>query len=299
MAESKTRSVLGTAVAVALGAAMAWAGSQGGATIGGAPVFALCVGIAFAIQWAAFVPSYLFATERFYDITGSFTYVSVMTFAVLASRATDARSLLLLALVIVWAGRLGPFLFRRVLKAGKDDRFDSIKRSAAALFMTWTLQGLWVSLTLAAALGAVTAPSPGGLDAFAYVGSVIWLAGFALEAAADQQKSRFRSDPANRGRFISSGLWAWSRHPNYFGEITLWLGVAVIALPALEGWRLAGLISPAFVYLLITRVSGVPLLEKKADEKWGGEPSYEEYKRSTPVLVPRPPRRHGGRAQGA
>ncbi|MBC7265581.1 MAG: DUF1295 domain-containing protein [Coriobacteriia bacterium] len=282
---------VGTLVAVALGATISLAGSQGGATVGGIPVFALCVGIAFAVQWIAFVPSYLFRTERFYDITGSVTYVSVMAFAVLSSRAFDARSMLLLALVLVWAGRLGPFLFRRIKKAGKDDRFDAIKGSAPALFMTWTLQGLWASLTLAAALGAVTAPKPGGLDVFAFVGLAVWLVGFGLEAVADHQKSRFRSDAANRGRFIATGLWAWSRHPNYFGEITLWLGVAIIAFPALEGWRLAGLVSPVFVYLLITRVSGVPLLEKKADERWGGQPDYEEYKRSTPVLVPRPPRK--------
>lgn len=291
MDRGRMTAVVGTVVAVALGAAIAWAGSQGGATLGGIPVFAICVAIAFAVQWLVFVPSYLAHTERFYDITGSVTYISVMTFAVIASDAVDARSLLLLALVVVWAGRLGTFLFRRVLKAGKDDRFDRLKRSALDFLMTWTLQGLWVSLTLAAALGAVTAPETPELDAFAVVGLAVWIAGFAIEAVADYQKNRFRADPANRGGFISSGLWAWSRHPNYFGEITLWVGVAIIAFPALEGWRLATLISPLFVYVLITRVSGVPLLERKAEKKWGGQPAYEEYKRTTPVLVPRPPRR--------
>ncbi|GAB4281370.1 MAG: DUF1295 domain-containing protein [Coriobacteriia bacterium] len=291
MDRGRMTAVVGTVVAVALGAAIAWAGSQGGATLGGIPVFAICVAIAFAVQWLVFVPSYLAHTERFYDITGSVTYISVMTFAVIASDAVDARSLLLLALVVVWAGRLGTFLFRRVLKAGKDDRFDRIKRSALDFLMTWTLQGLWVSLTLAAALAAVTAPEARDLDGFAAIGLAVWLAGFAIEAAADYQKNRFRADPASRGGFISSGLWAWSRHPNYFGEITLWTGVAIIAFPTLEGWRLATLISPLFVYVLITRVSGVPLLEKKAEEKWGGQPAYEEYKRTTPVLVPRSPRR--------
>ena len=273
-------------VAVLVGAFFAWAGSQGGVTVGSMPVHALIVIYAFLVQWLAFVPSYLQQSERYYDLTGSFTYISGIVLAVVLSGAADARSIMLLVLVLVWAGRLGPFLFRRVRRAGKDDRFDQIKRSFPRLFMTWTLQGLWVSLTLAAALAAVTSAEPQGLDVFAFVGLAVWVLGFALEAIADLQKSRFRADPANKGSFITSGLWAISRHPNYFGEITLWVGIALIALPVLRGWQYATLISPVFVYLLITRVSGVPLLEKKADATWGGQEAYEAYKRRTPVLVP-------------
>lgn len=290
MADKRGTAVVGTVAAVAIGAATAWAGSRGGATLGGMPVFATAVGIAFLVQWLVFVPSFLMHTERYFDITGAVTYVSVMAFAVFASGDVGVRSLLLLALVIVWAGRLGSFLFRRVRRAGKDVRFDAIKQSLPDFLMTWTLQGLWVSLTLAAALGAVTGGA-GGLDAFAIAGLCVWLIGFGLEATADRQKGRFRADPANKGRFIRSGLWALSRHPNYFGEIVLWTGVAIIAFPILGGWRYATLISPVFVYLLLTRVSGVPLLEKNAEERWGGQDDYEEYKRKTPVLVPWPGRK--------
>ncbi|MGD8865403.1 MAG: DUF1295 domain-containing protein, partial [Anaerolineales bacterium] len=106
---------------------------------------------------------------------------------------------------------------------------------------------------------------------------------------ADAQKSRFKADPNNEGDFISSGLWAWSRHPNYFGEIMLWIGVALIAAPVLRGWQWVTMISPVFVTLLITQVSGVPMLEKRADETWGGQEDYEQYKKNTPVLIPRPP----------
>jgi steroid 5-alpha reductase family enzyme len=277
-------------VAVLVGALVAWAGSQGGVTAGSIPIFALMVGLAFSIQWLVFIPSYVFKSERFFDLTGSITYITVMTLAVVLVGRYDPRSILLLVVVFVWAGRLGSFLFRRVLAAGKDARFDEIKLSPLRFFTTWTLQGLWVSLTLAAALAAVTAAETLDLDAFALVGLAVWLLGFAFEAVADAQKNRFRTDPANEGSFISTGLWAWSRHPNYFGEITLWTGVAIIALPVLSGLQYVTLISPIFVYLLLTRISGVPLLEKRADEKWGGQDSYEEYKRTTPVLVPRPPR---------
>lgn len=252
----------------------------------GVPVFALGVALAFLVQWVVFIPSYVMRTERYYDLTGSLTYISVMVFAVASSAYADARSMLLLVLVLVWAGRLGTFLFRRVLRSGKDSRFDELKRSFARFLMTWTLQGLWVSLTLAAALAAVTSQTRAGVDILMLVGLAAWTAGFSIEVVADYQKSRFRAQPANEGAFISSGLWALSRHPNYFGEIVLWTGVALIALPVLRGWQLATLVSPVFVYLLLTRVSGIPLLERKAEEKWGGHEEYEDYKRRTPVLVP-------------
>jgi len=284
--KQRASSIVASSAAVLVAALVAWAGSQGGLTVGRMPVFALLVISAFVVQWLAFFPSYLGQTERYYDLTGSLTYIVAIALAVVLSGATDARSLILLVLVLVWAGRLGPFLFRRVRRTGKDDRFDEIKRSFFRLLMTWTLQGLWVSLTLAAALAAVASTETRGLDEFAFVGLAVWVIGFSLEAIADLQKSRFRADPANRGSFITTGLWAISRHPNYFGEITLWTGIAIIALPVLQGWQHATLISPVFVYLLITRVSGVPLLEKKADATWGGQDAYEAYKRRTPVLVP-------------
>jgi steroid 5-alpha reductase family enzyme len=283
-------SAVAIGVAILAGTGVAWAGSQGGATVGGIPVFALCVGVAFVIQWLAFIPAYLRQTERFYDLAGSLTYISVTTLAVILGPERDARSVLLLVLVVVWAVRLGTYLVRRIRKAGRDDRFDAIKPSFVRFLSAWTLQGLWVSLTLAAALAAITTTTREPLDGIAIAGLVVWAAGFAVEAVADLQKSRFRADPANRGRFIRSGLWAWSRHPNYFGEIVLWVGVALIAVPVLAGWQWVTLVSPLFVTLLLTRVSGVPLLEKKADATWGGQPDYEAYKASTPVLLPRPPR---------
>jgi len=286
MADTKKAAVPGIIVAVVVGAAIAWAGSQGGTTLGGLPVFAIAVAMAYVIQWVVFIPSYIRHTERYYDITGSMTYILVMLFAVLASGATDPRSLLLLGLVLVWAMRLGSFLFARVRRAGGDVRFDRIKQSLPDFLMTWTVQGLWVSLTLAAALGAVTSAERTSLDGFAMAGLAIWVLGFGVESTADLQKKRFRADPAHRGEFISSGLWSVSRHPNYLGEITLWTGIAMIAFPTLAGWRLVTLVSPVFVCLLITRVSGIPILERRADGRWGGRGDYEDYKRRTPVLVP-------------
>ncbi len=272
---------------ILIGFLIALAGSQGGALIFGVPIFALSVGLIFLIQWIAFIPAYLQQTEKFFDLTGSITYVSVITIALLLSAGADARSILLWALVVIWAIRLGSFLFGRIKKAGKDDRFDALKPSFIRFLIVWTIQGLWVTFTMAAALVAITATQRKGLDLFALVGFLIWVFGFTIEVIADSQKRRFSADPENKGKFIQTGLWSRSRHPNYFGEIVLWIGAALIALPVLQGWQWVALISPVFVTILLTRVSGVPLLEKKADEKWGGQEDYEAYKKRTPVLIPR------------
>ena len=294
MKKEDRNALFGVILSVLVGVGVAWAGSQGGATAMGIPVFILAVGAAFVIQWLVFIPSYLLRNESFYDLTGSITYITVTVGALLLSPEVDGRSLLLLALVVIWAARLGTFLFRRIRRAGKDARFDDLKTSFSRFLLTWTMQGLWVSLTLAAALAAITTTTRKGLDVFALIGFLVWALGFTFEVVADAQKSRFRADPENKGKFIHTGLWAWSRHPNYFGEIVLWIGVAIIALPVLQGWQWVTLISPVFVTLLITRVSGVPMLEKRADEKWGGQEDYEAYKERTPVLIPWPPSSSGG-----
>ena len=287
MKKSDRNSWLVFPVLVIIGLLVAAAGSQGGSTLGGIPVFALSVGLAYLIQWLAFIPAYLLQTEKFFDLTGSLTYITVITFALLSSTAPDARSFLLWALVVVWAIRLGTFLFRRIHKAGKDDRFDELKPSFIRFLNVWTIQGLWVTFTIAAALVAITTTIRKELDILMVVGFLVWILGFSIEVIADSQKSRFSANPENKGKFIQTGLWSRSRHPNYFGEIVLWVGVAIIAIPVLQGWQWIALISPVFVTLLLTRVSGVPLLEKKADQKWGGQADYEAYKQKTPVLIPR------------
>lgn len=277
-------------ILILIGWLVALAGSQNGVTLGKLPVFAIVVALAFLVQWLVFIPAFIFQTEKFFDITGSITYMTVTGVALCYSRYSlplDARSVLVAALVIIWAIRLGTFLFSRIQKAGKDDRFDEIKPNFLRFLNVWTIQGLWVTFTAAAALVAITSSTRKDLDAFAIVGALVWLIGFVIEVVADAQKSRFNADPANKGKFIRTGLWSRSRHPNYFGEIVLWIGIAIIAIPVLQGWQWVAMISPVFVAILLTRISGIPLLQKKAEAKWGGQADYEEYKKNTPVLIPR------------
>lgn len=254
-------------------------------------MFALGGIIAYAVNLIAFVPSYIAKTEKFYDATGSVTYISVTAITLIVSDDVDTRAVIVAAMVAVWAVRLGSFLFARIRRDGSDGRFDTIRGDFLRFLMTWMLQGLWVFLTLAAALAIITSDDREEIGIFAIVGIIVWVTGFAIEVVADSQKSAFRADSTNDGRFITTGLWAWSRHPNYFGEITLWAGIAIMAVPVLSGWRFAVLISPIFVFTLLTRVSGVPLLERRAKKRWGDEPEFKEYTKNTPALMMRPPKR--------
>lgn len=290
MKKENLRSYIGIPIILLLGSAVALTGSQTGFKAAGLPIYALGIGLAFIIQWIVFVPSYINQTEKFFDLTGSITYITVMIAAVLLSPTRDFRSWLLLILVSIWALRLGSFLFKRIRKAGEDRRFRELKNSFPRFLLTWTLQGLWITFSLAAALVVVTSERRVGFDIYALLGVLIWGFGFGLEVIADRQKSTFKSNLENKDKFINTGLWSFSRHPNYFGEIVLWVGIAVIALPVLQGWQWVSMISPVFITILLTRISGVPMLEKRADEKWGGQPDYEAYKNNTSVLIPLPPK---------
>ena len=244
--------------------------------------------IAFAIQWIAFIPAYVFQTEKFYDLMGSITYLTVIWFTLMSSSnestLVNIGNIVIVLLISSWAIRLGTFLFLRIKKDGEDKRFRTIKPSASRFFMTWTLQGLWVSLCSMCALTAIS--SEGGiiLNLFFYLGVAIFIFGFAIEIIADKQKSKFRSIEANKDSFITTGLWGKSRHPNYLGEILLWLGVAVISISSLSGWQYLTLISPIFTYLLLVYVSGVRMLEDMGDKKWGHNEEYIKYKSTTPRL---------------
>lgn len=284
------RSLIGIVISLVLASLIAFAGSRHGVRVQGVPLFVLGVMLAFIINWLMFVPQYLAQSEKYYDLTGSLTYLSVTIATVVLVGRYDVRAVIVAAMVVIWAVRLGSFLFLRIKKVGKDRRFDAIKPDAPRYFMTWTLQALWVTVALGPALVIFTTDYPKAVDLWLVLGGLMWLAGFLVEVIADKQKTKHRANPDNKGRYIATGLWAWSRHPNYFGEMLLWLGIAVIAVPVLNGAQLLTLISPVFVYLLIAKVSGIPMLEQHADSSWGDDPDYQQYKKNTPELIPRPPK---------
>ncbi|MDA9192842.1 DUF1295 domain-containing protein [Flavobacteriaceae bacterium] len=242
--------------------------------------------LAFIIQWVLFIPAYIFQTEKFYDLAGSITYISVVSYSFYNnynSNDLNLGNIILSLLIIVWAIRLGSFLFIRIKKAGEDIRFREIKKSPSRFFMTWTLQGMWVSICSASALSGIANGIE--INSYFYLGLLIFTLGFITEIIADNQKSKFRKDPNNKDKFINSGIWKYSRHPNYLGEITLWLGISVISFSSLEGLELLTLVSPIFTYLLLVYVSGVRILEHNGNKKWGHLESYNDYKKNTPRLL--------------
>jgi len=244
----------------------------------------------FVIQWIAYIPAFIFKTEKFYDLTGSLTYIAAISFALYStntSQSLDLGSLIIGAAIIVWAVRLGSFLFMRVHKDKKDGRFDTIKTSFSQFFMTWTLQGMWVFICSSAALVAIANPTGVPINILFIMGLALFILGFVIEIIADNQKSAFRSIPENKDVFINEGLWARSRHPNYFGEITLWTGITVMGISTFEGMNYLALFSPIFSYLLLNYVSGVRMLEYRGHKKWGHLDAYKVYKESTPKLIPK------------
>ena len=238
----------------------------------------------FCIQWISFIPAFIFQTEKFYDLTGSITYLTTVFTALYITDSGNISDYVIVSCVAIWAIRLGSFLFMRIHKAGEDRRFRDIKPNFTRFFMTWTLQGMWVSMCLLCVLTAISSYSGIIVNNIFYIGLMIFISGFIIEVLADHQKTVFRKDLNNKDKFISTGLWSYSRHPNYFGEILLWLGIAVMSFSSLEGFQYFTLISPIFVYILLVYISGIRMLENQANKKWGHLDSYKEYLKNTPRL---------------
>ena len=239
------------------------------------------------IHWLAFIPALIFKTEKFYDLTGSICYAFAAIYVYLQSYGIFLSLSLFISLaILIWTLRLGSFLLKRVMDAGEDKRFRTIKTNPTQFFMTFNLSALWVVIC---SLCALTAVSNGVLEVkpIFYMGLLVFIIGFLIEVIADNQKTAFRAVPENANSFITTGLWSVSRHPNYFGEVTLWLGIAMMSLPYLEGVQYWTLISPIFSFVLIYFVSGVRMLEARANVKWGENKEYLDYVKKTPIFFPK------------
>jgi steroid 5-alpha reductase family enzyme len=279
---------------VFFGVLVSWLAGGGSGRVMGVSTLVWCCLFSFSVQWLAAIPAIVRKTEVFYDLVGSLTYLSMMGcaawFAYMSGRL-DVGRVVLVVMVCVWALRLGTFLARRIHRTGKDDRFVVIKQSPLRFLIAWTLQGLWVFLTSLAVLVLVT--DRGASEAIGwvhYVGWAMWGMGFGIEVVADAQKSAFNTNPANKGRWIDVGLWRYAQHPNYFGEILLWLGLFVSGMGSYRGWQWLAVLSPLFVFFLLTRVSGIPMLQERATQKWGDDPAFQAYRKKTNLLIPGPSR---------
>ncbi len=284
------KNIVAIIVSLVIYVGLALAGGDGGAEYHGMSIFMIAGCLILLVHLVVFIPSFIMRTEHYFDLTGSLSYITGIGCAWWLSPNTwNPMNIILGMMILVWAVRLGSFLFLRVKKVGKDIRFDDLKSHILSFSMVWVLSALWVYITVSAALAAMTSSTALGLDVWFVAGIVLWIIGLAVESVADAQKYAFKFSPDSTGRFISHGLWAWSRHPNYFGEIVLWFGIAIMSFPVLAGYQYITLISPLFVWFLLTKISGIPMLEVKADKRWGEDEEYLRYKASTPILVPKSP----------
>lgn len=246
--------------------------------------------IIFGIQIVVFLPSFFFKTEHYFDLTGGLTFILMVLFltstVVANNKLLDYSKLIPLFFVSIWAVRLSSFLFLRVKRVGKDIRFDELKTNFFRFMIAWILQGLWVFICLLPLIIMVSSNESTNLF-FILPGALLWVFGWAFEVISDVQKTKFNSNEKNKGNFISSGLWSISRHPNYFGELILWIGITIVALPTFSGLQYLGCVTPLFVYLLLNKVSGVNLLEEIANKRWGHDSKYQEYKKKTSIFFPK------------
>jgi steroid 5-alpha reductase family enzyme len=247
------------------------------------PYLLTTLGVSLGINIIMFLVAYRYRTDRLTDASYALTFIVLALYG-LSLAPAQPFSIVLVAMVIIWAVRLGGFLLIRIHRTGKDARFDGMREDFAKFGRFWLAQGLSVWVILLPTLLALRHPGDSGVGV---AGLVLWAIGLALEATADWQKFRFSANPANQNRWIDTGVWQYSRHPNYFGEILVWTGVFIYTLPALTGLEwLIGLASPLFITTLLLFVSGLPILEKSADARWGSQPAYQAYKRRTSILVP-------------
>ncbi len=250
-----------------------------------------CAVICIGIQWVAWIPASIGKSERFYDLTGGLTYITLVGFSLWAgsrSEPISSRELIVSLLVVIWSLRLSSFLYLRIHRTGKDGRFDKLKTSSIRFLVPWTIQGLWVFLTMIVVIVINTqADSAPALGIWDGIGLSIWILGFSIEVIADNQKTVFNSEPNNEGKWIDCGLWSYSRHPNYLGEILLWTGIAFFGVSCFTGLEKIAWVSPLFIYVLLTKISGTPILDRRALEKWGDDSEYQSYRERTPLLFPR------------
>ena len=249
----------------------------------------LSLGIALAVNGVFFAVAAARRTDVVTDLSYSLTF-ALLAVVLLFTGAAEPIQLVASLLVVVWAVRLGTYLFRRIMRMKVDHRFDGMRDDPLRFARFWLLQAITVAVVMLPVTYLLDRDDPPGIGAWSIAGAAVWLVGLLVEAIADAQKSAFKAKAENRDRFVESGLWRYSRHPNYFAEMLVWWGLFLYTVPVLHGAAFAVVAGPVFITLLLLFVSGIPPLERSAEEKYGNDPAYREYKRRTSILVPLPPR---------
>lgn len=254
-------------------------------------VLLLTLGLSLGVQAVFFAFAATLRTDKVTDLSYGLTFIVVAAALLAGAASWNAPRVALALMVIAWGARLAGYLVYRIIHMGRDARFDGIRERFWKFFQFWFFQGIAVWIIMLPVIVWFTRSDSGDawLD-WMTTGALIWLAGLVIETIADAQKFRYKSREGVRARWMDSGIWRYSRHPNYFGELLCWWGLFVFVAPGLGWWALVGSVGPIAITGLLLFVTGIPTLEKTADRKWGRDPAYTEYRRRTNRLVPWPPR---------
>lgn len=245
--------------------------------------------ITIVFQFLFFLITYTLRIDKVTDFAGTTNFILLAIVTLTVGGNYHARQIVTSTCVLLWGVRLCVFLLYRILQWGEDRRFDDKRDNIVRLAFFWIFQAVWawtVSLPVTILNSKEENSSLNGVD---YLAWCLFGLGLILEATADQQKLLYKNTPQSRGRWTDVGVWAWSRHPNYFGEMLLWVGVYLGCVSDLRGAEHAAVISPIFIILLLLFVSGIPLLEVSMDKRYGKREDYVTYKKCTSVLIPFPP----------
>lgn len=240
----------------------------------------------FVIQLIFFLYAYVRKTDKVTDLAYGLTFVALAWFLVIYYQITGLAGLALVGVVTIWGIRLAGYLFVRILSMGKDKRFDVMRQSFLRFGFFWLLQAVSIFVIMLPVIALLSAEDTQDFSLISGIGLMISLLGIVIEGIADVQKFRFKQKPDNKGKLIKSGFWKHSRHPNYFGEMLMWIGISMSVIPYLDGLSYLTLISPIYIVVLLRFVSGVPTIENRWEEKYGDDPEFQKYMQETNMIVP-------------
>ena len=255
-------------------------------SVNGIPLVYIFVFTILFLNSLFFIHSYFFKTDIFFDLIGSISFISIGILSLILIPDVDGNQILIFFLLIFWALRLGPYLFIRRLGSGVDERLGEYFKTPLSLYFLWIMNSLWVFMTSISIIIIFSSNENYNFGLTQWLGLLVWVLGFIIEVVSDSQKSKFNKK--NKGKFINTGLWRYIRHPNYLGEIVIWTGIFVISISYINSiFTSLSILSPIFVYVLLRFLTGVPKLERRADEKWGMQKKYIDYKKETGIIFPK------------
>lgn len=254
-------------------------------------LLALTAIITIAYQFSFFIVTYLLRFDKVTDFAGTTNFLLLAIVTLTVGGTYSTRQIVISTCVFIWGARLCAFLLYRIILWGEDRRFDDKRNNLGRLAVFWILQAIWVwTVSLPVTIvNSKTEAQTKGIVALDWVGWCVFAVGLILEATADQQKLIYKQKEESKGRWTDVGVWSWSRHPNFFGEMIIWWGLYLSAVNQFEGGEHAAIASPIFITLLLMFVSGVPILEQNMDKRYGAREDFKLYKRRTSVLFMIPP----------